>query len=345
MPTLTRKLYLLFFGLVFTLFIGNKANSQNFQTLIQIDNLLNDAVNYSDRFITPATDGAVYQSSSNWIATPKKKKLWDVTIGIHNNLFFVPKSDRKFTITNADFTFFQIENAESAIVPTAMGNDNQIYLSGTIDDGQTQNPIRLKTPEGIDQETIYYPYLQGSVGLWNGTEFIVKYSGKVKLKKSDYYVYGFGLKHNLSQYFKKIEEKKYYVSTFLGYSKEDISFHFLDVQTDYGNLGLNQITGIANTWQLQINASKELGNFEFMTAFIGNTSNFTYHVDGPKGEVEAYIPVQSIFNRKLENIYKTKINIIGELAARYKINKFFIQTSLAFGKFVNSNLSLQYEFK
>lgn len=327
---------LLFAVLCFT----TKAQAQDEQTFEDIGHLLNDALFFSDKYITPATDAAVYQAASGWITSPKKRKLWDVTLGLHSNVFFVPKRDRSFEIKNSDFTFFEIEGASSATVPTALGNDSQVYLVGDLDGEE----IRLKSPEGINQETVFYPYLQGSVGLWYGTEAVVKYSPKTKLKKGDYQVYGFGLKHNFSQYFKSLETKKMHMSALVAYSKEDISFDFISIPTQYGSLGINQLNGLVDTWQFQLNGSKEFGNFELMGGMIVNTSKFKYVVGGERGEIEDVIPLQEILNKKLEEIYKTKTNVIGEISGRYKIHKVFFQGVIGFGKFVNTNFSVQYEF-
>ena len=319
---------------------ANKAQSQTSQTFEDIGHLLNDALFFSNQYITPATDAAVYQAASGWMTSPKKRKLWDVTLGLHSNIFFVPKRDRSFEIKNSDFSFFQIEGATSATVPTALGNDSQVYLVGDLD-GQE---IRLKSPEGVDQETIFYPYLQGSVGLWFGTEALVKYSTKTKLKKGDYQVYGFGLKHNLSQYFKKLEAKKIHLAALAVCSKEDISFDFISIPTQYGSLGINRLNGLVDTWQFQVNGSKEFKNFELMAGIIANTSKFEYVVGGDKGEIEDVIPLQEILNKKLQEIYKTKTNVIGEISGRYQIKKVFLQSVIGFGKFVNTNFSVQYEF-
>ncbi|HEX8270117.1 MAG TPA: DUF6588 family protein [Flavobacterium sp.] len=327
---------------MFMLF-GTNAKAQSPQEMQQINALLDDALFFSNQYLTPATDAAVYQASSGWITTPQKKDLWDVSLSLHTNIFFVPKSNRQFEINNSDFTFFELENGTSASVPTALGNDNQVFLTGEISDGETTNVVRLKTPQGIDAETMVYPYLQGSLGLLFGTELAVKYSTKVKLKKGFYQVYGVGLKHNLNQYFKSMDSTNVHISAFAGYSKEEISFNFLDTETTYGNLGLNEITGLVDTWQFQVNASKKWNKLEIMTGIIANTSDIKYEVGGPKGEIEAVLPVQYIINKKLEEIYKTKTNVLGEVSARYQIGKFYLQSVVAFGKFLNTNLSVQYE--
>ena len=328
------------------LIFSGKSFCQSPQTLSQISLFLNDATFYSDKYITPATDAAVYQSSSGWMNSPKTRKLFAVTLGLHGNTFLVPKRDRSFEINNSDFSFFTIQNANSepissATVPSTLGNDDHYYLVGQIDNN---NQIKLESPKGVNQESIVYPYMQGSISLWKGFEVVGKYSTKVKLKRGEYQVYGFGLKHNFSQYISSLNKHKINLAALFAFSKEDISFDFLDTYTSYGNLGINRITGKVETCQFQISASKEWKKFELMLSTITNRSDFKYFLTGEKGQIEEVIPVQYILNEKLKDIYKTKFNSIWEISGRYQFNKFYLQSCVAFGKFVNTNLSVQYEF-
>ncbi len=327
-------------GLFAAFFFTQKVKGQSTTDLEQIGYLLSDALLYSEQYIVPATDAAVYQASSAWVMSPKKRKRWDVILGLHTNVFFVPKEDRKFTIQNTDFQFFEIEGTTVAAVPTAIGNDDQVFLVGELGGEQ----VRFKTPKGIDQETVIYPYLQGGIQLPYGFEFIARYSTKTKLKRGDYQVYGFGLKHNFSQYFPKIEAKNIYFAAVAVYSKEDISFDFLDIDTAYGNLGINNFSGLVDTYHFQLSASKEFKKFELITNLIMNKSSFEYVVEGQKGSIEDVLPVQDVINTLLTRIAKDKINILGEVSGRYQISKFYVQSSIAFGKFVNTNLGIQYQF-
>jgi hypothetical protein len=338
-PKLMRKSSIII-GMFAAFFFTQKVKGQSSTELEQIGYLLSDALLYSEQYIIPATDAAVYQASSAWVNSPKKKEKWKVTFGVHTNVFFVPKSDRKFSIQNDDFQFFEIEGATTATVPTALGNDDQIYLVGDLDGEE----VRLETPEGIDQETVVYPYLQGGIGLPYGFEFLARYSTKTKLKKGYYQVYGFGLKYNLSQYFPKIEAKNIYFSAAAIYSKEDISFDFLDINTSYGNLGIDNFSGLVDTYHFQLSASKEFKKFELITNLIINRSSFEYIVDGKKGAIEEVLPVQDVINDLLTRISKDKTNILGEVSGRYQISKFYVQSSIAFGKFVNGNIGIQYQF-
>ncbi len=317
-----------------------QAKAQTGTQLQQVGYLLEDALLYSKQYIIPATDGAVYQASGAWNHSNKKRKTWDLSMGINVNMFNVPKTDRTFVINNSDFKFFQIENGgTSATVPTAMGNDNQIYLVGDLDGQQ----IRLKTPQGINQQFVVYPYLDINLALPYGTELITRTSTNTKLKKGYYQVYGYGLKHNLNQYFPNLTAKNIFFSISSYYSKEDIGFDFLDVKTNFGNLGINQINGLVDTFHFQFSASKQWGNVEVLGNFICNTSKFNYKVSGEKGTIESVFPIQSIINTLLDSIEKDKVNVMGELAANYQSDRFSFLSAITFGKFVNLNFGVQYK--
>jgi hypothetical protein len=327
-----------FLGLFFC--SNSKLMAQNTGIDAAIGNLIQDAIFFTDLYITPAADAAVYQAASSWVNTPQKADLWDFTLGLHVNTFFVPKSDRSFRLNNSDLSFFQIEGYDAASTPTALGSDQYITLKGVLGGSD----VILKCPEGIDREVVVYPYLQGTLGVGFGTEAIVKFSPQIALKNVEYQVYGLGVKHSVSQYLKKIEDKNFFVSALVAYAKEDLTVNFLDVETEYGNLGFNALNSLIDTWQFQINGSKKWNKFELSSGIIANTSSFEYSVKGEKGAIEEIIPLQDVLNGELKSIAVNKLNCIGEVSGRMDFSHFFVQTTIAFGKFVNSNISLQYKF-
>ncbi|KAB1158013.1 DUF6588 family protein [Flavobacterium luteum] len=335
-------------ALFFILLISNSGYSQSFdpKVLEHIDEFFNDAVYYADQFITPANDAAVYQSSGVWVFSAKKNKRWSTTFGVHTNVFFVPNRDRTFILKDSDFTFLKIQGATSATIPTALGNGEQINI---VDIYGIINPnYPIQTPKGINENLIVYPHLSAAVSLGSGTELIAKFAPKTKIKRGEYQVYGFGLKHNISQYIKALETKNINLAMTLSNSRENISFDFIDIQTNFGTLGINKINGNVSTWQFQTNVSKSYNNFEFMLGSIVNSSDFKYKFSGYKGTIDKVITFpgsssQAFLNEKLKDIYKTKINTIFELSVAYRWNKVYFQSSIAFNKFVNSNFSIHYK--
>jgi hypothetical protein len=344
-----RKILILF------LFISNFCNSQNPSPsdLVHLPEFFDDAVFFCDKFITPATDAAVYQSASCWIYSAKKNKLWSTSIGINGNVFFVPNADRNFVLNNSDFKFLKLMNGESATVQTALGNDEFVRIIDKYGIIDVMKPI--KTPKGVNSNTIIYPHLSGSVTIWGGTELIGKYAPKTAIKTGEYAVYGFGVKHNVSQYLPNLEKKNINISMALTRSFENISFDFLDFPVNLGTtfgyktLGISRIDGKVKTWQMQTNVSKEYGNFEIMIGSMVNISDFKYEFAGDKGTIDEVFPFeggssQAFFNEKLKSIYKTKINSIYEVSATYKLRNMYFQSAVAFNEFVNANVSVYYKF-
>lgn len=318
------------------LIFSGKSLSQSIQTYSEVSAFLSDVTFYTQKFITPASDAAVYQASSCWMSTPKTHELFEVTLGVNGNMFFVPQVGRNFQIKNSDFSFFTIENQIEATVPTALGGDSQVYLTGSL----LGNKVQIKTPEGMNQEIIFYPYLQGFLALWNGFEIVGKYSTKVKLKYGDYQVYGVGVKYNISQYMPFLENSNVHLAGLLGYSNEKIGFDFVNATTSFGDFGINRIIGDVVTYQFQISASKEWKRFELMLSSITNTSDFKYYLSGN----ESSLPIKSLLNDKLKTLTNPNINSITEISGRYQFSKFYIQTLIAFGKFANLNFAVQYKF-
>ncbi|MEN9326949.1 MAG: hypothetical protein RI943_1382, partial [Bacteroidota bacterium] len=98
---------------LFVFGFSNFGSAQTSAQFEQIGYLLEDALLYSKQYLIPATDAAVYQASSAWMNSAKKKENWEINVGIHGNMFFVPKSDRSFTISNSDFQFLQLEGTQT----------------------------------------------------------------------------------------------------------------------------------------------------------------------------------------------------------------------------------------
>jgi len=320
-------------------FLSGKLNAQGMLGE-QIGRLINDALFYSDKYVSPATDAAVYQSASGWMTSPRERKQWDVTLSLHANVFYVPQQDRTFQINNSDLTFFALREGTSAMVPTALGNDYQVELIGQLGDDE----IKIESPEGVDMEVVAYPYIQGSLAVGFGTEVILKYSPEVKFRERIFQVYGAGIKHNFSRYFSSLSDKKIHLAALAAYSREDVTSNFLDVNTAYGTLGINTIKGLVSTWQIQVNGSKEFGRFEAMAGLLVNTSKIKYEVAGSRGTIENIVPIREVLNEGLKRNYKTRTNFIGEVSLAYNMGHFDLQAILAFDKFINNNISLQYTF-
>src|SRR5215831_10397270 len=87
MPILMRKSAVVKSALLVFVFSFTSAKAQQDDLGTQLDKMMNDAVFFTGKYVSPAADATVYQAASSWIDTPKKKSLWDLSLGVHFNTF------------------------------------------------------------------------------------------------------------------------------------------------------------------------------------------------------------------------------------------------------------------
>jgi len=320
----------------------------------QMGDLIVDAVYYMDRYITPMTDAAVYQASSNMMNSTRALKAGHVVVGLYANFFVVPNRDRSFYLDNSQIKNLQLQGTSGAVLPSALGSDTQYTLQGQIDIGSPSSPnvlpFSLYTPQGINQETIIYPYIQAGVGLGEGFELSAKFSGHVQLTHGYYQVLGGSLKYNLGHWWPKWQKNKFDTAILVAYINEKVNYEMFKATDPTAQLllgGIDNMLADVQSMQLQWNTSKTWGKLECMAGILLNHSNFTYKINGNDNSPLRYYgqSLNTLLNKQLTTISKEKWNLIGELSCRYSIWKHtFVQSTFAFGKFANWNSSIQFEF-
>lgn len=323
--------------IVLAIFKSSQLKAQD--TYQQISNLFEDAVSYTEKFVKPATEVVSFQAASSWTTSVKKQKLWDFKFSFQTNVLITPNRKKSFDISNDDFSFFAIEEQSNVTVPTALGNDNQYFLVGDLNGSE----VRLKSPEGLNQEFIAYPYIHAEVGLPFGTSFSARYTPKSNLKGGSFRLYGFGLQHNLDQYFPKLQEKHINLSTQIVYMNEEIGFSYLSLNTATISINVDRILSTIDTYQFQLSASKEFKQWEIITSVIGNRNTFNYSL--PEENLTDESLGNNLLNQLLQTISSDSINVLAEFSGRYSLNNhFYLQGAVSVGKLINTNLGIQYQF-
>lgn len=315
----------------------------------QAEDLLSDLTNYSKNYISPASESIVYQAASGWMLSPQKKEDWQFTLGIHTNVFVTPQKNRQFTVNNNDFRFFELYNFEDVplngdiSVPTVLGSTTDVYLTGDLDVFGNPQRISLKM-DGVNQEVIVYPYLQGSLALPHGFELLGKFSFKNRLKRGEYQVYGLGLQYNISQHFG--QWKNFNLATQFIYNNEFISVDFVQSFKSEVDVGLRSFNTTVHSFQWAISASREFNKFEAIAGFLVNQSNFEHYFLGERVNIMGVeADFIEIFNSRLDVFTKKQTLLIAEISGRYQFAlHWYAQSTLSFGKLLNSNFGVQYVF-
>ena len=292
--------------------------------------IVGDLVFLADKYVSPAAEASVYQSSGGWYTSAKKKDLWELEISLQGNMLVVPNKSKNFVINNSDLDYFQIQGeATSSNSPTALGGSNYIVLEDRDDNG-----FEFDSPEGIDESFVEHGQLHVSLGLWEGTSFIGRYSPKIKINKTYYQLYGFGLQHNISQWIPALNDSSFELAGLISYSVYSVSDNFSEIR--FAGESLNSVVVDGKSIIFNLVASKQLDKFNISSSVGLASSKFEYSLGGTGSNL---LP---LLNRELGTLNESKSNFKADLGVDYRIHDFSVNTMVTFGKYTNLILGINY---
>lgn len=290
-----------------------------------------DMVYLSDQYVKPAAEAAAYQSSGGWYTSAKKKELWDLEISLQGNLLFIPNKSKNFLIDESNLQNLSIQGeVTTSLSPTALGEDNYVVLEGSIGD----EDFEFDSPEGINEPYLRHAQLQASLGLWEGTTLIGRYSPKIKINKTYYQLLGFGIQHNLSQWIPSIRETSFNIAGLISYSFYSVSDNFSEV--NLSNETLNSVTVDGESLILNLIASKQIKQFNISAGLGLISSKFDYKVGG-KG-----VLLLPVLNQALGGVNRSKTNFKADIGVDYQFYDFSINSMFTFGNYANLILGINY---
>lgn len=324
-------------------FMGSSFSLLYSQSVLQdVEFVLEDMLLLSERYVTSGADASAYQSTSGWASSAKSLDLFQIDASIHVNTLFIPNNRRSYTITNDELNALRIRGEESASIPTVLGGDTTTFFDFDIGG----DPNELQAFEGVDDKQLFHPFLQASVGLWKETDLTVRYSPDIKISDSEYGIFGVGIKHNISQYFRKEDtDSPFEVALQVAYSNFNSDFSFDAFQIDDPDamageaplLFVDRVDVSADSWLFEALASKQVENFEFFGGIGVIANDVEFMMSGQEGLI------LGVLNNLLEGLDPSKTIVKGDLGVNYHIGDFYISNAFTFGEFLNYNLSFHYK--
>ncbi|MBF4983588.1 hypothetical protein FNJ87_04340 [Nonlabens mediterrranea] len=297
-----------------------------------LGNVLTDLLLISDRYVQPAAEASVMQSSAGWYQSASSLDKYKITVALHANALVFPSGKKNFDINNDELLNLTIRGDESTTIPTTLGGEQRTFFDFTIDG----DLYEFQAFEGIDTGFLAYPFLQVGVGLWQETELLLRYSPNIKIDKSDYAIYGIGVKHNLSQYLFK-GERPVELAFLTSYSLFDLnlSFNPYELRSDDNSPPLAVIDGSlvdAHAVLFQLIGSKDYNDWTFSSGVAYNRSWIDYELSGDDG-----IFLQTL-NDVLSILSETQHSYKVDLGATYHFNNWDLSSQLSAGDFINLNI-------
>ena len=273
----------LFFSIITLSLSVTGTNAQLFDG---IENILltstEDARILAEGYTAPLGKTLTYALNSGWATSAKTHKKLGFGLVIGGAAPFVPDADQVFTPTGLTSL-----SVPSGSLPTVFGEGGDQELNFSFSESVLGNEVEydgtLSFPGGLKDElplgTIPAPIVQGSVGVFFDTDLLVRFIPTTEMQGSTFSLTGFGLKHNIMQYFGPLDRLPLNVSVLAAISKASFEYDLSD-STFGGTSSNRKMIFEADTFTLQALASIDL---PIISAFAGlgyNAGDSQFDVSG-----------------------------------------------------------------
>lgn len=226
---------------------------------------LNDAERFTNAYMAPVAEGALYSLSGSWLNTATAKPLGGFEISIVGSMApFKNKDDKKaFVLNTAEYENLRFEDGStSRMVATALGDIEGVTV--VVDDGNGIFSESFELPSGLASEDINFipaGFIQGSVGLIKGTEVKARLLPKFKNDEVELSLYGFGILHDFTSHLPAERLFPVSISGFIGYTHLSGMYDF--TSTNFIDGENQRIDARFNSWTFQAVASTKLPVINF----------------------------------------------------------------------------------
>lgn len=229
-----------------------------------------DASLLTENYLNPAMVGLMYSMNSGWFTTGKvhKKFGFDLTIG--GNLSFVPTSAQTFRFNQNDYDFVRTANGETRLQTVMSEDDTETPIEVIIPIGDDNFRVAsFDMPGGIAEDlplnAVPAPTVQVGFGLPFKTDIKARFVPNLRFDDDvDASLIGFGLQHDLTQYFGPIDNLPLNISILGAFSNMRVAYDLKDedldedVSTNNGEAEFKM-----NTWTIQA-----IGSLDFVIVTV-----------------------------------------------------------------------------
>lgn len=274
-------------NLIFSILtLSLSVTSVNAQLFDGIENILltstEDARILAEGYTAPIGKTLTYALNSGWATSAKTHKKLGFGLTIGGAAPFVPDVDQVFTPTGLTSL-----SVPSGSLSTVFGEGGDQELNFSFSESVLGNEIeyegKLSFPGGLNDElplgTVPAPIVQASVGVVFDTDLLVRFIPTIEMQGSTFSLTGFGLKHNIMQYFGPLDKLPLNVSVLAAISNASFEYDLSD-STFGGNSTNRKMTFEADTFTIQALASIDL---PIVSAFAGlgyNAGDSQFNVSG-----------------------------------------------------------------
>ena len=220
-----------------TFLLSFSAKSQDLDLLL----LANDDANLlMENYMAPVMEGMLFSLNNGWYHTAKTHKKLGFDITISANAALVPSASKTFQFNESDYEFLSLESGSNEM-NTVMGAENTSRIGIRIPEANDYKIANFTLPDGIGTDlplnAVPSPMIQASVGIPFKTDISVRFLPQINTDDVEGNLIGFGVKHNLMQYFGPLDKLPLNVALFGGYTTMKASYN---LENAGGLTGSNQ---------------------------------------------------------------------------------------------------------
>lgn len=335
-----------FYFLLISLILTTVCHSQSgFESILLASE--SDSKKIYNRYLNPLMKGAIYSSNSGWYNTAKVHKKLGFDLSFRLNTAFVPKFDRTFYIDDLESV-----TTDAINLPTIAGKNRQEDLLITIPSEGVFSEMKttIKSPGGIKSQLPFQGVpataLQLGIGVPFDTEFIFRYSPGYHGKGVEMDMIGFGVKHNLLQYFGPIDKFPFLnISALASFSKMKINY---DIQSSSSLNGSSQIAKFnLDNYNFLLLASLDLPIVKFYSGIGLSGGNSSFKMLGQydlEYLTQSNIPIKKILRDPVDmNFNNSDFQI--SIGAKYKFFIFNAFLDFTFQEYNTLSMGISTSFR
>ncbi len=259
-----------------------------------------NASKFTDYYIAPLGHSIGNNLNSGWYNTGQAHRLGRFDIRFAVPVTFVGEDERYFSFDPDDYEGLSLVDVEDNKSPTLFGSTDEgpeVFFDGT-EDMDTTFTMNLPPGIGIGYFPLVPPVLQLNVGLFKDTEVKIRYVPKAELEGFSTGLYGFGLKHGISQYIPVFDRLPLDLSLIGTYANMSSAFD-LDYNSPDNSVNDQKLDISASAYSANLVASTKLPIITFYGGLRYMYSNTQFLVlgDYDVGPSVFVDPVDSEFER------------------------------------------------
>ena len=323
------------------------------QLLGGIENILltstEDARILAEGYTAPIGKTLTYALNSGWATSAKTHKKLGFGLTIGAAIPYVPDADLVFTPTGLTSL-----NVPSGSLPTVFGEGGDQELNFAFSESVLGNQIdyagKLSFPGGLKDElpfgTLPAPIIQASVGAVFDTDVLVRFVPTIDIEGSSFKLIGYGLKHNIMQYFGPLDKLPLNISVLAAMSKASLEYDLSD-STFGGNSDNRNITFEADTFTIQALASIDLPVLSVFGALGYNSGNSQFDVSGDYSidyELQGLPTISRVLKDPI-SIESDATGVMGLIGARLNLLIMKIYANYTIQEYNTLNLGISFNFR